>query len=65
MHDWQISRKIRELVNIPVFLAGGLNPDHVASSVETVAPFGLDVCNGVRSDGRLDGDKLAQFFNQI
>jgi len=38
-------------VNIPVFLAGGLNCDPVASSVETVAPFRLNVCNGVRPNG--------------
>lgn len=65
MHDWQISRKIRELVNVPVFLAGGLNADNVSAAVQTVAPFGLDVCNGVRTEGQLDEHKLAQFFSQI
>ncbi|MEL7038149.1 MAG: phosphoribosylanthranilate isomerase [Cyanobacteria bacterium J06592_8] len=65
VHDWKVSRKIRELLNIPVFLAGGLNPDHVAEAVHNVAPFGLDVCSGVRTEGRLDEEKLAQFCNQI
>ncbi|MFY7805029.1 MAG: phosphoribosylanthranilate isomerase [Limnoraphis robusta] len=65
VHDWQISRKIRELVNVPVFLAGGLNADNVSAAVQTVAPFGLDVCNGVRTEGQLDEHKLAQFFSQI
>ncbi|WP_413160902.1 hypothetical protein ACL6C3_20545 [Capilliphycus salinus ALCB114379] len=51
-------------MNVPVFLAGGLNPDNVVEAVETVAPFGLDVCNGVRTNGQLDEDKLTQFFNK-
>ncbi|MDY7022703.1 MAG: phosphoribosylanthranilate isomerase [Cyanobacteriota bacterium] len=65
IHDWKVSRQIRELLNIPVFLAGGLNPDNVAEAVHNVAPFGLDVCSGVRTEGRLDEEKLAQFCNQI
>ncbi|MEW6493390.1 MAG: phosphoribosylanthranilate isomerase, partial [Cyanobacteriota bacterium] len=29
IHNWEISRRIRELVDVPVFLAGGLTPDNV------------------------------------
>jgi phosphoribosylanthranilate isomerase len=61
-HDWKISREIVEKSNIPVFLAGGLNPENVREAIETVAPFGLDLCNGVRTDGRLDPHKLEKFF---
>jgi phosphoribosylanthranilate isomerase len=64
-HDWQISRAIREAVDLPVFLAGGLNPDNVAEAIRQVGPFGVDVCTGVRTDGSLDEAKLIQFFNQI
>src|SRR4029453_1900562 len=57
-HDWRISRKIRETIGKPLFLAGGLKPDNVAEAIETVQPFGIDVCSGVRTDGRLDERKL-------
>ena len=29
-HDWAISRQIVEAVDVPVWLAGGLNPDNAA-----------------------------------
>ena len=64
-HDWRISRAIVEAVDVPVFLAGGLNPENVAEAIETVSPFGLDVCSGVRTGGRLDEDKLERFFAGI
>jgi phosphoribosylanthranilate isomerase len=61
-HDWTISRRIRDAVPVPVYLAGGLRADNVAEAVATVAPFALDVCSGVRTGGRLDEDKLAAFM---
>lgn len=65
VHDWSWSKRIRESVGVPVFLAGGLNPSNVAEAVNHVAPFGLDLCTGVRTDGKLAEDKLAQFFAQL
>lgn len=64
-HDWEISRRIRELVDVPVFLAGGLNPDNIVDAIQAVQPFGVDVCNGVRTNGQLDEVKLSKFFSQI
>lgn len=64
-HDWRISRAIVEALDVPVFLAGGLNPDNVAEAIETVRPFGLDVCSGVRTEGKLDEEKLERFFAGI
>lgn len=60
-HDWRLSRRIREVVPVPVFLAGGLRAENVAEAVEAVGPFALDVCSGVRTEGRLDEEKLARF----
>ena len=65
IHDWEISRRIRELVDVPVFLAGGLTSDNVIAAIETVQPFGVDVCSGVRTDGKLDEMKLSKFFSQV
>lgn len=59
VHDWEVSRRIVQAVHVPVWLAGGLRPDNVAEAVARVGPFGLDICSGVRTDGRLDASKLA------
>jgi phosphoribosylanthranilate isomerase len=59
VHDWATSARIREAIDVPLFLAGGLRPDNVRQAVDEVGPFGLDVCSGVRTGGRLDAAKLA------
>ena len=64
-HDWQISRRIRESVRVPVYLAGGLRAENVAEAINSVKPFGLDVCTGVRIDGRLDEEELAAFMRAV
>ena len=62
MHDWLISRKIREAVDVPVFLAGGLNPKNVAEAVQRISPYGIDVCSGLRMGNRLDERLVSAFF---
>lgn len=64
-HDWRISRQIVEAVRIPVYLAGGLNPDNVAEAIAQVRPFGLDICSGLRTAGQLDETKVRRFFANI
>jgi len=64
-HDWELSRRIREAVEVPVFLAGGLNASNVAEAVRRVGPFGVDVCSGVRTGGKLDERKLKDFFRAV
>jgi phosphoribosylanthranilate isomerase len=64
-HDWAVSREIRDRVDVPVFLAGGLTPENVAEAIRVVRPFGVDVCTGVRTDGRLDEAKLRAFVAAV
>jgi len=64
-HNWKLSRKIRDTVDIPVFLAGGINKENVLRAVEQVEPFGVDLCSSVRTSGRLDEKKLAAFFDAV
>ena len=64
-HDWQVSRRIRDAVAVPVFLAGGLNGSNVVEAIGIVQPFGVDVCSGVRTDGRLDATKLDAFITGV
>jgi phosphoribosylanthranilate isomerase len=65
VHDWSVSRAIREAVEVPLYLAGGLTPGNVADAIATVAPFGLDVCSGVRVAGKLDAARLARFMAAV
>lgn len=64
-HDWQISRQICDSVRVPVFLAGGLNPGNVKEAIHQVNPYGVDLCSGVRTNGKLDESKLHAFFKAV
>ncbi len=64
VHNWQLSRQIRDNSKCPVFLAGGLNADNVRMAIDEVQPFGIDLCNGVRTDGLLDIIKLKKFMSE-
>jgi phosphoribosylanthranilate isomerase len=64
-HDWRLSRQIREAIDVPMFLAGGLNPGNVAAAIREVQPFGIDVCSGLRTEGHLDPQKLNAFFSEV
>ena len=65
LHNWTLSRSIREAVPIPVFLAGGLKPNNVRAAVEAVHPFGVDVCSGLRTDGQLNPTLLHDFMHAL
>ncbi|MGG6297857.1 phosphoribosylanthranilate isomerase [Leptolyngbya sp. AN02str] len=63
-HDWSISGKIAALINKPVILAGGLNPENILQAIECVNPFGVDVNSGVdTSSGDKDPDKIRAFVD--
>jgi len=64
-HDWALSRQIRECIQVPIFLAGGLNSGNVKQAIEEVGPFALDICTGVRTNGRLDEAKLLALFSAL
>jgi phosphoribosylanthranilate isomerase len=65
VHDWAVSRRIRERAAAAVYLAGGLNAANVGEAIRTVRPFGVDLCSGVRTGGRLDRAKLEAFFESV
>lgn len=64
-HDWSLSRRIARQAQAPVFLAGGLNAQNVRQAIEEVQPYGIDLCSGVRTDGKLDEAKLAEFVKAV
>ena len=61
VHNWKLSRQIRDNSKCPIFLAGGLNPDNVKQAIEEVRPYAIDICSGVRTNGALDKNKLSAF----
>jgi phosphoribosylanthranilate isomerase len=65
VHNWALSRRIRDSVKIPLFLAGGIRADNVQEAIQMVQPFGLDLCSSVRTDGHLDPVKLERFFEAV
>lgn len=64
-HDWSVSRRIVHDSPVPVWLAGGLTAANVGEAIEAVNPFGVDLCSGVRTAGRLDARKLSAFFHAV
>lgn len=65
VHDWAISRRLREAVPVPVILAGGLNALNVRDAIAAVEPFGVDICSGVRTSGLLDPAKAQAFMKAV
>jgi len=64
-HNWDLSKKIREEISLPVFLAGGINKDNIKKAIEHVQPYGIDLCSSVRANGQLDESKLEALFNTL
>jgi phosphoribosylanthranilate isomerase len=64
-HDWRSSRAIVESSPVAVYLAGGLNASNVGEAIRQVRPFGVDLCSGIRVDGKLSEEKLAAFCRAV
>jgi phosphoribosylanthranilate isomerase len=64
-HNWEFSKDIVRQSPIPVYLAGGINPDNIQQAIDRVGPFGIDLCSGVRTQQQLDEQKLVRLFAAI
>jgi phosphoribosylanthranilate isomerase len=65
VHNWGLSRKIVAQSKVPVFLAGGIHAGNVQQAINEVGAFGIDLCSSVRTDGKLDPQKLGLLFQAI
>ena len=65
IHNWEISKHIAKQLKIPVYLAGGLNAENVREAFQFVNPYGVDLCSGVRTNNKLDENKLKKFFSVL
>lgn len=64
--DWQAARLnlFRNAMERRLIVAGGLNPANVASAIETLRPWGVDVVSGVEAGpGRKDPAKVREFIS--
>ena len=52
-------------LNVPLYVAGGLNPDNVQELLAAYAPSGLDVSSGVETDGVKDIEKIRLFVGKV
>ena len=61
--DWSL---IPETPPKPIILAGGLEPDNVASAITQIRPFAVDISGGVEaSKGIKDHRKIEEFVNEV
>ena len=61
--DWAL---IPRQLPVPVILSGGLDAENVASAIEQVRPYAVDVSSGVESGkGIKDAAKIAAFINEV
>ena len=65
VHDWSVSRAIREAIDVPLWLAGGLRAENVGAAIAAAIPYGVDICSGVRTGGPLDAAKVRAFVAAV
>jgi len=64
-HDWRVSRRLVELADRPVILAGGLTPENVKRAILEVQPAGVDSHTGVEDPtGRKSREKIRKFMSE-
>lgn len=62
--DWELAAEVARAAHI--LLAGGLTPDNVATAIQSVQPYGVDVSSGVeREPGKKDHEKVRAFIRAV
>lgn len=58
-------KQIAAKLNIPLYVAGGLNESNVSALLEQYMPDGIDVSSGVETDGIKDITKIISFVRKV
>lgn len=63
--DWSLLPKIRQQIDIPLILSGGINPDNIAEALK-IDVDGLDISSGIeKTPGIKDMDKMKKISSQV
>lgn len=64
--DWRLAKQVKDTLNVPLILAGGLNAETVGRAIEWIDPFGVDVISGVEVEpGRKHEGKVRAFVEGV
>ena len=64
--DWGLAGNAVKIIDKPVILAGGLNPDNIREAINSVNPYGVDLSSGVEfSPGVKNHSLIKEVFNSI
>jgi phosphoribosylanthranilate isomerase len=64
--DWRVASQLIADCKVPAFLSGGIRPENVKAAIETVRPYGVDLCSGVESTkGTRDRLKLERLMAEV
>lgn len=64
--DWELAKRVKDALTVPLILAGGLNAENVGTAIRQIDPFGVDVISSVESKpGRKDQKKVREFVKAV
>ena len=64
--EWKIAREVRQAIDVPLIIAGGLNSKNIRDAIENIRPFGVDVISGVEEvPGKKSRHKVAAFIQAV
>lgn len=64
--DWSLAVSVKRCTDLPIILAGGLNPENVGLAIAQVAPYAVDISSGVEATpGKKDPEKVRAFLRAV
>lgn len=64
-HDIPAYQEASRAVSVPLWIAGGLDPDNVQRLIEQYVPDGVDVSSGVEHEGIKSVNRMRQFVRKV